>query len=233
MLRFVVTALLVATAVTMAQNSQQCDQTCQPGTYVVKISNNPNCTTICNPCPEYTITNATNSTRCLKCPQKQVANPGRTKCHSYDLSVYSFARPVGIITLISLAILVFLIGMAFVVFFKNQKHELVLMCGFKSLLLFLVGCLCVVLSQVPLLAQPHVAACSAYIALFNMGLTIIFSVLISRSAYLNSFYGDDNETVRHGCGPSPRVVSIVLLVTVQLLILIIGNNLIIIQGVNV
>ena len=204
------------------EDSKKCDQACNPGTYVVQLTKNSNCSTTCIKCPEYTITNNTNATYCFSCPPKQVSDPTRTKCQPYEITVYSFARPAGIITLISLAVLVFILGMAFVIFAKNQKHELVVMCGFRSLCLFLFGCLCVLLSPVPLLSQPYVAACSAYIFLFNMGLTIIFAVLISRSAYLNGFYGDNDETVRHSCGPRPRVVFIVLLIAVQLLILLIG-----------
>ena len=221
---FVVIALVVCVAIPSleADNHKKCDQTCNKGTYIVKLTNNPNCTTSCAQCPEFTFTNTTNATRCMRCPQKQVSDPMRTKCQKYEISIYSFGRPAGIITLVSLAIFVFVLGMAFVVFAKNQKHELVIMCGYRTLCLFLFGCLCVVLSPVPLLAQPHVAACSAYIALFNMGLTIIFAVLISRSGYLNSFYGEDDETVRTSCGPKPRLVSIVIVVVVQLLLLLIG-----------
>ena len=220
----VVISLVVCVAIPSleADNHKKCDQTCNKGTYIVKLTNNPNCTTSCVQCPEFTFTNTTNATRCMRCPQKQVSDPMRTKCQKYAISIYSFGRPAGVITLVSLAVFVFILGMAFVVFAKNQKHELVIMCGYRTLCLFLFGCLCVVLSPVPLLAQPHVAACSAYIALFNMGLTIIFAVLISRSGYLNSFYGEDDETVRTSCGPKPRLVSIVIVVVGQPLLLLIG-----------
>ena len=67
-----------------------------------------------------------------------------------------------------------------------------------------------------------VSSCSAYIAMFNIGLTSIFAVLISRSAYVNSYYGDDDELVKGGCGNKPRATFMILVLIIQFLFLVVG-----------
>ncbi|XP_066922176.1 G-protein coupled receptor family C group 6 member A-like [Clytia hemisphaerica] len=217
---FILVSVFTHPSLTIDQG--KCDQTCQPGSFKVNITGNINCTSMCKPCLKDSITNDTDLTSCMKCQPKEVSNPARTKCQVYGISVYSLARPAGILTLICLSVMAFVLLMAFIVLVKNKNHQLVLMCGYHGLILFLIGCAIVLLSSVPLLAKPSVGGCSVFIGLFSIGLTIIFAVLISRSGFANSFYDENNEIVKRGCGQRPRLHLILLVVSIQLLFLIIG-----------
>jgi 7 transmembrane sweet-taste receptor of 3 GCPR. len=209
---------------TIYHDQNPCQHTCSSGTYIVKNinTNNSNCTISCIPCDSGFITNTTNATFCIKCPNRQVANPKRDECHDYEVSIYALSRPAGIIYVLMLAVTTFLIIISLIILTRRRNHQLVITSNYYGLCLFLIGCLFMLYSPIPLLAKPLVSSCSAYIAMFNIGLSAIFAVLISRSAYVNGYYGDDNEIIKGGCGNKPRATFIILVLIIQFLFLVVG-----------
>lgn len=220
-LLFVWLAHFVGVVVT-AESGNNCDQVCSAGTYLSKEHATINCTFACVRCPPKSMTNSTDAIECMNCTKGYVSNPQRTLCSPYQKRSYNLARPMGIIYFILMVSVIVLILVAFVIFTKNREHELVLLSGYEGLCLFLFGCLVIVVSPIPLLMEPIQKVCCIYVVAFNVGLTLIFSVLVTRSSCVSSFYNEENEVVKSGLGSSPRIIVCTLILLVQIVILAVG-----------
>ena len=92
--------------------------------------------------------------------------------------------------IIGVALVLFGLG----VFSQNTHHEVVINANYNSLCVFLLALLLLIFSPVPLLIKPPSGgSCSAYILMFNLGVSIALGVLTSRSAWINGFFDESGE----------------------------------------
>lgn len=203
-------------------SNSNCDEKCNLGTYRSTKHATVNCSWACVQCPAKTMSNVTDASQCMNCTEGYVSDPQRTLCSKYQTKIYDLSRPMGIIYLILLVVVLCFILAALIIFAKNRNHELMVLSGFEGLCVFLFGCLIIVIAPIPLLLEPVQIACSVYVGMFNIGVTLVFGVLISRSSFIGSFYNENNEVVRCGLGSAPRVIVIAVTLLFQLVIMIVG-----------
>ena len=197
-----------------------CSELCKMG--YQRVYNNDKCCWVCEKCPESTVSNITNANVCVSCPEGHVAKPDQTECVRYKLERFHLFGGAGafLIFLIVIGACLCLFGLGIIS--QNSDHELVKAIGYKMLVYYILGCLICFISPIPLLVGPTVTSCSVYIAIFNIGLTIPFSVLIARSALINSYYDQEGKTSRQGICLFPRAIAISVILLIQILILIVG-----------
>ena len=197
-----------------------CSELCKMGCQ--RVYNNDKCCWVCEKCPESTVSNITNANVCVSCPEGHVAKPDQTECVRYKLERFHLFGGAGafLIFLIVIGACLCLFGLGIIS--QNSDHELVKAIGYKMLVYYILGCLICFISPIPLLVGPTVTSCSVYIAIFNIGLTIPFSVLIARSALINSYYDQEGKTSRQGICLFPRAIAISVILLIQILILIVG-----------
>ena len=197
-----------------------CSELCKMG--YQRVYNNDKCCWVCEKCPESTVSNITNANVCVSCPEGHVAKPDQTECVRYKLERFHLFGGAGafLIFLIVIGACLCLFGLGIIS--QNSDHELVKAIGYKMLVYYILGCLICFISPIPLLVGPTVTSCSVYIAIFNIGLTIPFSVLIARSALINSYYDQEGKTSRQGICSFPRAIAISVILLIQILILIVG-----------
>ena len=197
-----------------------CSEPCKMG--YQRVYSNDKCCWVCEKCPGGTVSNITNANVCISCPDGHVAKPDQTECAKYKLERFHLFGGAGafLIFLIVIGVCLCLFGLGIIS--QNSEHELVKAIGYKVLVYYILGCLICFISPIPLLVGPTFTSCSVYIAIFNIGLTIPFSVLIARSALINSYYDEEGKTSRQGICSFPRAIAISLILLIQILILIIG-----------
>ena len=197
-----------------------CSKTCPMGFKRKFMDPNSKCCWSCEKCPNGTFSNTTNADKCLTCGPGCVTTPDQTGYVYYKLERFNWLGPIGGFLIFLILASFCFIFLAFGVFTRYNHHDLIHLSGYLPLCFVLLGCVFLCLAPLPLLATPSSTACSAYISLFNLGLTMIFSVLITRSAYVNGYYDpDDGHVIKEGLGKYPRLSIICVVMLVQIFIL--------------
>jgi len=201
-----------------------CSASCAPGYKRDFLSKDRKCCWTCSKCPNETASNISDSDSCVTCPDGYVVKPNQDGCAKYKLLYFDWYGVVGIILIILIVVSIALIVFALVIFSNNNMHELVIHANYNSLTVYLLALILLVISPIPLLIQPTVSSCFAYIILVNVGNAIVIGVLISRSAYINNFFDDNGELVKGSLGPFPRPLVVLLVFILQIIVSIVAYN---------
>jgi len=197
-----------------------CSATCAMGSKKSYIEST--CCWECDKCPVGQISNITNADQCITCSEHKVANLEQSECVKYKLVTFEWFEGVGAFLIFLMVLSACCVLFALGILSQNSGHDVVSVTGYKMLLFYILGCMLLILAPVPLLMTPTVSSCSAYISVFNLGLTIVFSVFFARSQFLNSHYDEEGKLVKTGCSSFPRQVVIGIVVLIQVLIMVIG-----------
>jgi len=201
-----------------------CSASCAPGFKRDFLAKDRKCCWTCSKCPNETASNISDSDTCVTCPDGYVVMPNQDGCAKYKLLYFDWYGLVGIILIILIVISIVLIVFALVIFSNNSMHELVLYSNYNSLTVFLLGLLILVISPIPLLIQPTISSCFAYIILVNVGIAIVIGILISRSSYINNFFDDNGELTKGSLGPFPRPLVVALVFILQIIVSVVAYN---------
>ena len=189
---------LLKTSIQFKDNSKEtpvstCSAECPLGFYRKFIDMQIKCCWKCELCPNGTFSNVTNADKCMKPCKDCVAKPDKSGFVKYQLVQFHWFGPIGsfLIFLIVLACCFILFGLG--VISQNSSHELIRLSGYNLLCLYLIGCLLLALAPIPLLVSPTTGSCNGFIAVMNIGLTVIFAVMMSRSSYVNGFYDENGK----------------------------------------
>jgi len=202
-----------------------CSETCALGFYREFTNDVIKCCWECKACPNGTFSNITNSNTCLTPCEGCVAKPDKTGYVKYEVQNFKWFGPKGSFLIFLIVLASCFILLALGIISQNSDHELIQLSGYNLLCLYLIGCLLLTLAPIPLLVTPTVSSCNGYIAVMNIGLTVIFAVMMTRTSYVNDFYDENGQVVKGGLGKHPRFIIIMTLIFIQALILIIVNNL--------
>lgn len=202
-----------------------CSDTCVLGFYREFTDASGKCCWECKKCPENTFSNVTNANQCITCGEGCALKPDQTGFIEYELVQFKWFGPIGSFLIFLIVIACCFILLALGIISQNSDHELIQLSGYNLLCLYLIGCLLLALAPIPLLVTPTIDSCNGFIAVFNIGLTVIFGVMITRSSYINGFYDESTgDVIKGGFGKYPRLVIIVILLIIQGIILIVINN---------
>lgn len=189
---------LIKAAIQFKNNSKEtpvstCSNDCPLG-FVRKFTSEENkCCWECESCPNGTFSNVTNANKCAKPCKGCVAKPDKTGFVKYKVVQFHWFGPLGsfLIFLIVLACCFILLGLGIIS--QNSDHELIRLSGYNLLCLYLIGCLLLALAPIPLLMPPTMSSCNGFIAVLNIGLTVIFAVMMTRTSYVNGFYDENGK----------------------------------------
>jgi len=170
-----------------------CSESCLLGSYRESINPPLKCCWRCKKCPENTFTNATNADKCLKGEAGYVVKPDQTGFVKYELIKFKWFGSLGSFLIFLIVLACCFILLALGIISQNSDHELIRQSGYNLLCLYLIGCLLLALAPIPLLVTPTTSSCNGYIVVFNVALTIIFAVMMSRTSYINGFYDEDGK----------------------------------------
>jgi len=202
-----------------------CSDSCGLGFYRKFKDSSSKCCWECKKCPEGTFSNITNAEKCIECGQGCALKPDQTGYVEYQLIYFKWFGPLGSFLIFLIVISCCFILLALGIISQNSDHELIVLSGYNILCLYLIGCLLLTLAPIPLLVTPTINSCNGFICVYNIALTVIFAVMMTRTSYVNGFYDENTgEAVKGGLGKYPRLVIIGIVIFIQAIILIVTNN---------
>ena len=188
----------------------KCSRDCLPGEGIEYPTTGPKCCWTCVPCPNLTVSNASNS-KCFKCAEHQAANPQQTECKDFRLLHMKFKNPVSEFAIFLLTVGLLFTFFSMFIFNQNKDCEVMQMAGNGTMQIMLVGIIIVFASSVVLMFKPTAISGIVYTAILNIGLTVVMAALISKTWLFS----------RSGAGSKGFVVGL-LLVIIDAAIIAIG-----------
>ncbi|XP_007910480.2 extracellular calcium-sensing receptor-like [Callorhinchus milii] len=197
-----------------------CSESCIPGTRKVARKGQPVCCFDCTECAEGEISNITDSTDCIKCPEQYWPNQQRDRCRPKEIEFLSFTEMlggvlltlalVGVSTTISIAI----------VFFTHRDTPIVKANNSELNYLLLFALTLCFLCSVTFIGEPSVWACMLCHTAFAIAFVLCIScILIKTILVILAFKATlPNNNMAKLFGPAQQRWSVFLLTSVQCLI---------------
>ncbi|XP_042195131.1 extracellular calcium-sensing receptor-like [Callorhinchus milii] len=197
-----------------------CSESCIPGTRKVARKGQPVCCFDCTECAEGEISNITDSTDCIKCPEQYWPNQQRDRCLPKEIEFLSFTEMlggvlltlalVGVSTTISIAI----------VFFTHRDTPIVKANNSELSYLLLFALTLCFLCSVTFIGEPSVWACMLCHTAFAIAFVLCIScILIKTILVILAFKATlPNNNMAKLFGPAQQRWSVLLLTSVQCLI---------------
>ncbi|XP_072895170.1 extracellular calcium-sensing receptor-like [Hemitrygon akajei] len=158
-----------------------CSEPCLPGTRKVSRKGQPLCCFDCAECADGEISNATDSTDCIKCSSDYWSNPAKTQCVLKRVEFLSFREVLGFV-LVMLA----LMGMSFtmaitMIFYRYRETPMVKANNSElSFLLLFALLLCFILSLV-FIGEPSDWSCMLRRTSFGVVFVLCISCILSKT----------------------------------------------------
>lgn len=191
----------------------KCSKDCVPSKEIVYPERGPKCCWACEKCPNATISNETNS-KCFKCNDHQTANRQQTACYDFKKLHLKAKNPVSEFTFFLLTICLLFTLFTMFIFNQNKDCEVMQMADNATMQALLLGIIIVLTSSVVLMFMPTFSVCITYAAMFNVGLTIIISSLLTKTWLFRCLFYGSNETST-ACGSRPGLLFGFFLVLIQ------------------
>ncbi|KAM4651773.1 extracellular calcium-sensing receptor-like [Discoglossus pictus] len=155
--------------------SSVCCQSCLPGHRKAPREGEPFCCYDCIPCSDGEISNETDTTDCLRCPEDQWSDDGRVKCIPKVIEFLSYEEPLGI-ALSSVSGVCSLITLSVLYIFIRHHNTPLVKANNRSLsYLLLVALLLCFLCSFFFIGRPSMITCLIRQAIFGT----IFSLCVS------------------------------------------------------
>ncbi|XP_069057772.1 vomeronasal type-2 receptor 26-like [Pleurodeles waltl] len=152
-----------------------CSEPCHAGYRKAAIEGKPRCCFACILCSEGSITNQTDSTDCMKCPDDHWSSDLRDKCIAKSIDFLSFEEPLGLI-LVLMSIFFFLnASCVFGVFFWYRDTPVVKANNRGISYLLLVSLMLCFLCALNFIGRPMEVTCMLRQIIFG----VIFSLCVS------------------------------------------------------
>ncbi|XP_042195140.1 extracellular calcium-sensing receptor-like [Callorhinchus milii] len=197
-----------------------CSESCIPGTRKVARKGQPVCCFDCTECAEGEISNITDSTDCIKCPEQYWPNQQRDRCLPKEIEFLSFTEMLGGV-LLTLA----LVGVSTtisitIVFFTHRDTPIVKANNSELSYLLLFALTLCFLCSVTFIGEPSVWACMLCHTAFAIAFVLCIScILIKTILVILAFKATlPNNNMAKLFGPAQQRWSVFLLTSVQCLI---------------
>ncbi|XP_042195106.1 extracellular calcium-sensing receptor-like [Callorhinchus milii] len=197
-----------------------CSESCVPGTRKVARKGQPVCCFDCTECAEGEISNITDSTDCIKCPEQYWPNQQRDRCLPKEIEFLSFTEMLGgVLLTLALVGVSTTISIAFV-FFTHRDTPIVKANNSELSYLLLFALTLCFLCSVTFIGEPSVWACMLCHTAFAIAFVLCIScILIKTILVILAFKATlPNNNMAKLFGPAQQRWSVFLLTSVQCLI---------------
>ncbi|XP_051005272.1 vomeronasal type-2 receptor 116-like [Acomys russatus] len=158
-----------------------CSIPCSPGFRKSPQQEKLVCCFDCTPCPENEISNMTGMNQCVKCPDDQYANSGRTRCIKKVIAFLGYEDPLGLslacVALCFSALTAFILG----VFLKHQNTPTVKANNRTLSYVLLISLIFCFLCSLLFIGRPHVATCIMQQTTFAIVFTVAASTVLAKT----------------------------------------------------
>ncbi|XP_072895164.1 extracellular calcium-sensing receptor-like [Hemitrygon akajei] len=200
-----------------------CSEPCLPGTRKVSRKGQPICCFNCAECADGEISNATDSTDCIKCPSEYWTNQAKTQCVLKKVEFLSFGDVLGFI-LVTLA----LVGVCFtlviaVIFYRFRETAIVKANNSELSFLLLCALLFCFICSLTFIGEPFGWSCMLRRTAFAILFVLCISCILGKTILVVIAFkaNQPNSRVMNWFGPVQQRVGVSLLTFMQGLVCIV------------
>ncbi|XP_051047584.1 vomeronasal type-2 receptor 116-like [Phodopus roborovskii] len=158
-----------------------CSIPCSPGFRKSPQQGKAVCCFDCIPCPENEISNKTDMDQCVKCPDDQYADPGRTHCLKKVMAFLGYEDPLGM-SLACLTLCFFsLTALTLCVFLKHQDTPIVKANNRTLSYVLLMSLIFCFLCSLLFIGRPVMATCIMQQTTFAVVFTVAASTVLAKT----------------------------------------------------
>ncbi|XP_040587807.1 vomeronasal type-2 receptor 116-like [Mesocricetus auratus] len=161
--------------------TSRCSVPCNPGFRKSPQQEKTVCCFDCIPCPENEISNMTDMDQCVKCPDDQYADPGRTYCLKKIIAFLGYEDPLGM-SLACLALCFFALTVLILCVFLKHKDTPTVKANNRTLsyvlLMALIFCF---LCSLLFIGHPVMATCIMQQTIFATVFTVAASTVLAKT----------------------------------------------------
>ncbi|XP_056334572.1 extracellular calcium-sensing receptor-like [Danio aesculapii] len=198
-----------------------CSESCPPGTRRATRKGLPVCCFDCLPCGDGEISNTTDATECIACPNDFWSNPQKDRCIPKEVEFLSYEDPLGI-SLITAAMLGTLICALVITIFAHYHKTPVVRSNnselsFLLLLSLKLSFLCVLL----FIGQPQLWTCQLRHAVFGISFVLcVSSILVKTMVVIAVFKSSrpEGKNAMKWFGAAQQRGTVLILTALQVLI---------------
>ncbi|XP_043921855.1 vomeronasal type-2 receptor 26-like [Protopterus annectens] len=173
-------------AITWNSDSQKipvsvCSENCLMGHRRASMTGQPICCFICIPCAEGEITNTSDSTECLKCPDKDWPNENQDHCIPKSIEFLSYEDPLGA-ALASMSVFSALVSVSlFIIFYKHNDTPIVRANNHTLSYLLLLSLMVCSLCSLVFIGQPNKINCLLSQTIFGISFVLCLSCILAKT----------------------------------------------------
>ncbi|XP_052047801.1 vomeronasal type-2 receptor 116-like [Apodemus sylvaticus] len=158
-----------------------CSVSCAPGFKKSYSEEKPSCCFDCSPCPENEISNATDLSQCVKCPDGQYANTERNHCVPKVVTFLAYADPLGMVLACVALCLSALSVLVLWIFVKNQYTPIVKANNCTLSYILLISLTLCFLCSLLFIGHPSTARCLLQQITFGILFTVAVSTILAKT----------------------------------------------------
>ncbi|KAG9273380.1 extracellular calcium-sensing receptor-like [Astyanax mexicanus] len=158
-----------------------CSESCPPGTRKAVQKGKPICCFDCIHCAAGEISNTTDSTECMKCPQRFWSNTDRTQCIPMAVEFLSFQDDMGIILAALSVAGAALTGTVLTAFFRHRDTPLVRANNSELSFLLLLSLKLCFLCALAFIGRPAPWSCMLRHTLFGISFVVCLACVLSKT----------------------------------------------------
>ncbi|KAI4895170.1 hypothetical protein NFI96_030777 [Prochilodus magdalenae] len=158
-----------------------CSESCPPGTRKAVQKGKPVCCYDCIPCASGEISNASDSTECIKCPERFWSNTDRTECIPMLVEFLSFQDDMGIILSVLSVAGATLTGAVLAAFFHHRDTPLVRANNSELSFLLLLSLKLCFLCALAFIGRPAPWSCMLRHTLFGISFVVCLACVLSKT----------------------------------------------------
>ncbi|XP_072895159.1 extracellular calcium-sensing receptor-like [Hemitrygon akajei] len=204
-----------------------CSEPCFPGTRKVSRKGQPVCCFNCARCADGEISNATDSTDCIKCPSEYWTNQAKTQCVLKKTEFLSFGEGLGFI-LVTLALVgVFFTLFIAAIFYRYRKTAMVKANNSELSFLLLFALLLCFICSLTFIGKPSGCSCMLRRTTFAILFVLCISCILGKTILVVIAFkaNQPNSRIMNWFGPVQQRVGVFLLTFMQGLVCIVWLSL--------